>query len=130
MHAVYYPGLEQHPDHAIAAKQMRGFGGMVCVDVGGGYDRAAARFFDRLKVFKRAASLGGVESLCSLPVLTSQWGHTEEDRAAGVTEAWPGCGGTRIRRSDLDQAWGAMICCAAGPRCTGSLPKNRKRAEA
>src|SRR3982750_826623 len=53
---VYYPGLEQHPDHAIAAKQMRGFGGMVCVDVGGGYDRAA-RFFDRLNVFKRAASL-------------------------------------------------------------------------
>jgi cystathionine beta-lyase/cystathionine gamma-synthase len=85
--SVYYPGLEQHPDHAIAARQMRGFGGMVCVDVGGGYDRAA-RFFDRLQVFKRAASLGGVESLCSLPVLTSQWGHTEEELArAGVTHS-------------------------------------------
>lgn len=83
--AVYYPGLEQHPDHAIAKKQMRGFGGMVCVDVGGGYDRAA-RFFDRLKIFRRAASLGGVESLCSLPVLTSQWGHSEEElERAGVT---------------------------------------------
>jgi cystathionine beta-lyase/cystathionine gamma-synthase len=85
--AVHYPGLEQHPDHAIAAKQMRGFGGMVCIDVGGGYDRAA-RFFDRLEVFKRAASLGGVESLCSLPVLTSQWGHTDEElAAAGVTQS-------------------------------------------
>jgi cystathionine beta-lyase/cystathionine gamma-synthase len=84
---VYYPGLASHPDHAIAAKQMMGFGGMVCIDVGGGYDRAA-RFFDRLKVFRRAASLGGVESLCSLPVLTSQWGHSEEELAkAGVTHS-------------------------------------------
>jgi len=57
----------------------------VCVDVGGGYERAAS-FFDRLQVFQRAASLGGVESLCSLPVLTSQWGHTEAQLAeAGVT---------------------------------------------
>jgi cystathionine beta-lyase/cystathionine gamma-synthase len=82
---VYYPGLPSHPDHAIAARQMRGFGGMVCLDLGGGYDRAA-RFFDRLQVFKRAASLGGVESLCSLPALTSQWGHSPEELArAGVT---------------------------------------------
>jgi len=82
---VYYPGLESHPDHAIAKRQMSGFGGMVCLDLGGGYDRAA-RFFDRLQVIKRAASLGGVESLCSLPVLTSQWGHSDEELArAGVT---------------------------------------------
>jgi cystathionine beta-lyase/cystathionine gamma-synthase len=82
---VYYPGLESHPDYAIAARQMRGFGGMVCIDLGGGYDRAA-RFFDRLTIIKRAASLGGVESLCSLPILTSQWGHTDEELArAGVT---------------------------------------------
>ena len=82
---VYYPGLGSHPDHDIAARQMRGFGGMVCVDVGGGYERAA-RFFDRLQIFQRAASLGGVESLCSLPVLTSQWGHSAEQLAqAGIT---------------------------------------------
>jgi cystathionine beta-lyase/cystathionine gamma-synthase len=82
---VYYPGLESHPDHAIAKRQMSGFGGMVCLDLGGGYDRAA-RFFDRLQVIKRAASLGGVESLCSLPVLTSQWGHSDEELSrAGVT---------------------------------------------
>jgi cystathionine beta-lyase/cystathionine gamma-synthase len=84
---VYYPGLEQHPDHEIARRQMRGFGGMICIDLGGGYDRAA-RFFDRLRIFHRAASLGGVESLCSLPVLTSQWGHSEEELArAGVTQS-------------------------------------------
>lgn len=84
---VYYPGLESHPDHALAKKQMRGFGGMVCVDVGGGQARAE-RFFDRLRVFKRAASLGGVESLCSLPVLTSQWGHTDAQLAeAGITRS-------------------------------------------
>lgn len=83
---VYYPGLPSHPDHAIAAAQMSGFGGMICVDLDGGYDRAAA-VFDRLQVIKRAASLGGVESLCSMPVLTSHWGHSDEDLArAGVTQ--------------------------------------------
>lgn len=82
---VYYPGLSSHPDHAIAASQMSGFGGMVCADLDGSYDRAA-RFFDRLQLFKRAASLGGVESLCSLPVLTSHWGYSDEELGrAGVT---------------------------------------------
>ena len=109
--AVFYPGLEQHPDHAIAAKQMSGFGGMVCLDVGGGYDRAA-RFFDRLQVFRRAASLGGVESLCSLPVLTSQWGHTEEELArAGVTQSMArlsvGLEDSGDLIADLDQALGS-----------------------
>ncbi|MEO6214093.1 MAG: aminotransferase class I/II-fold pyridoxal phosphate-dependent enzyme [Vicinamibacterales bacterium] len=85
--AVYYPGLPQHPDHEIARKQMSGFGGMICVDVGGGYE-GAARFFDSLKLFHRAASLGGVESLCSLPIITSQWGHSDEElRRAGVTRS-------------------------------------------
>jgi cystathionine beta-lyase/cystathionine gamma-synthase len=82
---VYYPGLPSHPDHAIAARQMSGFGGMVCVDVKGGQE-GAYRAFDRLQVIKRAASLGGVESLCSLPILTSQYGLTDEELAkAGVT---------------------------------------------
>ena len=106
--AVYYPGLESHPDHALAKRQMRGFGGMVCVDVGGGQARAEG-FFDRLKVFKRAASLGGVESLCSLPVLTSQWGHTDEQLAqAGVTRSMArlsvGLEDPQDLIEDLDQA--------------------------
>lgn len=82
---VYYPGLRTHPDHAIACGQMSGFGGMVCVDLGGSFERVS-RFFDRLRLFKRAVSLGGVESLISLPVLTSQWGHTDAQlEEAGIT---------------------------------------------
>ena len=79
--AVHYPGLPQHPDHEIARRQMRGFGGMMCIDVHGGED-AACRAFDRLQVVRRAASLGGVESVCSLPILTSQWGHSDAQLAA------------------------------------------------
>jgi cystathionine beta-lyase/cystathionine gamma-synthase len=83
---VYYPGLPSHPDHEIAKKQMSGFGGVVTIDVKGGKD-AAFRAFDRLKVIKRAASLGGVESICSLPILTSQFGLSDEELArAGVTK--------------------------------------------
>jgi cystathionine beta-lyase/cystathionine gamma-synthase len=105
---VYYPGLESHPDHALARKQMRGFGGMLCVDVGGGQPRVE-RFFDRLKLFRRAASLGGVESLCSLPVLTSQWGHTDAQLAdAGITRSMArlsiGLEDPQDLIEDLDQA--------------------------
>jgi cystathionine beta-lyase/cystathionine gamma-synthase len=107
---VYYPGLPGHPDHEIARRQMRGFGGMICVDLGGEYPRAA-RFFDRLRVFQRAASLGGVESLCSLPVLTSQWGHTDDElREAGVTRSMArlsvGLEDPQDLIEDLDQALG------------------------
>src|SRR5258708_2261119 len=105
---VYYPGLESHPDHALAKKQMKGFGGMVCVDLGGGQTRAE-QFYDRLKLFKRAASLGGVESLCSLPVITSQWGHTDAQLAeAGVTRSMArlsvGLEDSQDLIEDLDQA--------------------------
>jgi cystathionine beta-lyase/cystathionine gamma-synthase len=83
---VYYPGLASHPDHAIAKQQMSGFGGVVTIDVKGGQD-AAFRTFDRLKVIKRAASLGGVESICSLPILTSQYGLTDDELVkAGVSK--------------------------------------------
>jgi len=105
---VYYPGLESHPDHALAKKQMRGYGGMLCVDLGGGQARAE-RVFDRLRVFRRAASLGGVESLCSLPVLTSQWGHTDAQlAAAGITRSMArlsvGLEDPQDLIEDLDQA--------------------------
>jgi len=107
---VYYPGLPSHPDHATAKAQMKGFGGMVCFDLGGEYDRAA-RCYDRLKVVKRAASLGGIESLVSMPVLTSQWGHTDEQlAAAGVTRGMlrlsVGLEDAADLIADLDQALG------------------------
>ena len=83
---VYYPGLASHPDHTIAAKQMSGFGGVVTIDVKGG-KAGAYRVFDKLKVVKRAASLGGVESICSLPILTSQYGLTDDELVkAGVSK--------------------------------------------
>jgi len=82
---VFYPGLPSHPDHDVAVRQMSGFGGMVTIDIGDGYE-AACRVFDRLKLIQRAASLGGVESLCSLPLLTSQYGLSDDQLvAAGVT---------------------------------------------
>jgi len=107
---VYYPGLERHPDHAIAVRQMTGFGGMVCFDLAGSYDRAAS-VYDRLAIVKRAASLGGVESLVSLPVLTSQWGHTDAQlRDAGVTRGMlrlsVGLEDAADLIADLDQALG------------------------
>ena len=105
---VYYPGLPADPDHEIAKRQMSGFGGMVTIDLDGQYERAA-RLYDRLKLIKRAASLGGVESLASLPVLTSHWGHTEEQlRAAGVTKGMVrisvGLEDAKDLTEDLDQA--------------------------
>jgi cystathionine beta-lyase/cystathionine gamma-synthase len=82
---VFYPGLPSHPDHEIARRQMRGHGGMVTFEVDGGYERAC-RVFDRLQIIQRAASLGGTESLISLPMLTSQFGFDDDQlAAAGVT---------------------------------------------
>ena len=59
---VFYPGLPTHPQHAIAARQMRDFGGMLSIRVGGGRE-AALRFASRLRLFTNATSLGGPESL-------------------------------------------------------------------
>ena len=65
---VIYPGLASHPQHALAARQMDGFGGMVSVALKGGYD-AARRFCERLELFTLAESLGGVESLVNHPAV-------------------------------------------------------------
>lgn len=83
---VYYPGLESHPDHAVAARQMRGFGGVVSFEVRGGMEGVAA-FIDALRVPLIGPSLGGVESLVEQPALMS---HFELDpverRAIGVSD--------------------------------------------
>jgi cystathionine beta-lyase/cystathionine gamma-synthase len=80
---VFYPGLPSHPDHDTAKRQMCGFGGMVTFEVEGGLAEAS-RVYDRLKIIKRAATLGGLETIVSLPVLTSHWGYSDEalERAA------------------------------------------------
>ena len=66
--AVIYPGLASHPHHALAKRQMDGFGGMLSVRVKGGLD-GAKRFCERLELFTLAESLGGVESLVNHPAI-------------------------------------------------------------
>jgi cystathionine beta-lyase/cystathionine gamma-synthase len=63
---VYYPGLSSHKDHVIAKKQMSGFGGMIGMELLGGF-AAVEKFIGKLKFFTLAESLGGVESLVSCP---------------------------------------------------------------
>ena len=81
---VLYPGLESHPQHELAARQMIGFTGMVSVDVGT-LERAKA-LTEHLHIFALAESLGGVESLISVPALMTHASVPEDRRGAmGVT---------------------------------------------
>lgn len=77
---VLYPGLPSHPQHALAARQMSGFGGMVSVYLKGGFD-AARRFCESLRLFTLAESLGGVESLVNHPAVMTHASVPEERRA-------------------------------------------------
>jgi methionine-gamma-lyase len=83
--SVHYPGLPSHPDHVLAKRQMRGFGGMLAFEIKGGLP-AARRFCDRANIFLLAASLGGVESFIVLPLYTSHYRMgTSELAEAGVS---------------------------------------------
>ncbi|WP_262918546.1 cystathionine gamma-synthase [Telluribacter sp. SYSU D00476] len=64
---VYYPGLPDHPGHELAARQMRGFGGMVSFELKGDVYEEAVKVMESLEVFSLGESLGGVESLCTHP---------------------------------------------------------------
>ena len=77
--AVHYAGLPSHPEHAIAAKQMRGFGGVVSFEVRGDLD-AASRVVDACRIPFIAVSLGGVESLIEQPAIMSFYELTTEER--------------------------------------------------
>jgi cystathionine beta-lyase/cystathionine gamma-synthase len=79
--SVHYPGLPTHPGHDVARRQMSAFGGVMAFVVRGGLP-AAEKFYDGLQLVRRAASLGGVESLVSLPVHTSHHGYSPEQLAA------------------------------------------------
>lgn len=107
---VYHPGLPSHPDHAVARAQMTGFGGMVTFEVPGGLE-GASRVFDRLQLMRRATSLGSVDSLVSLPVLTSHYNYSDEDLAragvtAGMLRVSVGLEDVEDLVADLDQALG------------------------
>ena len=77
---VHYPGLPDHPDHEVAQRQQRGFGGMLGLELTGGA-RAAERTMRRLRIFRAAPSLGGVDSLVSDPGMTSHAGLSADERA-------------------------------------------------
>jgi cystathionine beta-lyase/cystathionine gamma-synthase len=78
--AVHYPGLASHPDHEIAKSTMDGFGGMMAIELAGGAV-AAEKFLRKLKIFRHAPSLGGVDSLVSEPRFTSHAHLTADERA-------------------------------------------------
>lgn len=73
---VHYPGLSSHPQHDVARKQMDGFGGMMSIDLDADLE-GTHTFVDSLKIFLNAVSLGGVESLASIPALTTHYGIDE-----------------------------------------------------
>ncbi|WP_423410185.1 bifunctional cystathionine gamma-lyase/homocysteine desulfhydrase [Heyndrickxia sp. MSNUG] len=82
---IYYPGLETHPQHAIAKEQAGGFGGMVSFDVGSA--EKAAEVLDKVKYFTLAESLGAVESLISVPAKMTHASIPAERRAElGITD--------------------------------------------
>ncbi len=77
---VLYPGLPSHPQHALAARQMRDFGGIVTFFIDGGLDDAR-RFLERCEVFSLAESLGGVESLVDHPAIMTHASVPAAERA-------------------------------------------------
>ena len=80
---VHYPGLASHPQHSLAAKQMKDFGSVVTVDLDGGYAECG-RFAEQLQFFSIAASVGSTESLVMPPQLLFSGGYTPEQRAASL----------------------------------------------
>lgn len=84
---VLYPGLPSFPGHALAKRQMHGFGGVLTIEVAGGRDDAT-RVADRLRLFALAPSLGGAESLVTQPCTTTHHGLTPDERARrGISDA-------------------------------------------
>ena len=105
---VIHPGLASHPQHELAKRQMRGFGGMISVYVKGGAD-AARRTMERTRLFACAESLGGVESLVNHPAIMTHASIPAEKRAAlGITDNLirlsVGVEDVADLRHDLDQA--------------------------
>jgi cystathionine gamma-synthase len=77
---VHYPGLEGHPDHDVARRQMVGFGGVVSFEIEGDF-KATARFIDRLRLPFVGPTLGGVESIVEQPAALFSLDPAERTRA-------------------------------------------------
>ncbi len=109
---VFYPGLASHADHGIAAKQMKGFGGVVSFVCKGGLPAARA-LVDALRIPRIAPSFGGVESLVEPPALMSYYELTPDERAAvgieeGLVRYAAGVEDTADLAADLAQALAAI----------------------
>jgi cystathionine gamma-synthase len=109
---VYYPGLESHPGHEIACRQMRGFGGVLSFSIEGGLE-AIGRFLPRLRYAYMAANLGQVETVVGPPAVTSHVECTEEEMAAagippGLVRYSAGIEDVADLRADLEQALAAL----------------------
>ncbi len=105
---VHYPGLESHPQHSLATRLMSGFGGMLSFEVKGGR-REAERAMASMKLVKMATSLGGVESLVSMPLNSSHAALPPEERARlGIRDPLlrlsVGIEDVEDLKEDLDQA--------------------------
>jgi len=105
---VYYPGLESHPHHDIARRQMKGFGGVVTFDIKGSL-ASAKQFLDNLKLCFIAPSLGGVETLITHPASVSYYDYSRKERyALGISDTLIrlalGVEDVRDIITDLDQA--------------------------
>lgn len=112
---VFYPGLETHPGHAVAARQMKDFGGMITVDlrVGDRGTAPAAAFLKALRIFTCAESLGGVESLAELPAIMTHASLNPEARQAlgigdGLIRLSVGLEDVDDLKEDLDRGFRAM----------------------
>jgi cystathionine gamma-lyase len=108
---VYYPGLPSHPQHELACRQMRGFGGMISLELGS-LDRAR-RFVESVSLFSLAESLGGVESLIGHPASMTHASVPREMREAmgltdGLVRLSVGVEDTDDLIADLDAALSAM----------------------
>lgn len=104
---VIYPGLESHPQHALAARQMRGFGGMITIELGS--KARAGQVLEKMRVFSLAESLGGVESLISHPASMTHGSVPAERKAElGITDGMVrlSCGVEDVEDllGDLEQA--------------------------
>ncbi len=109
---VHYPGLTEHPEHKLAKSLMTGFGGMMSFEVKGGKEDAE-RVLAHLKIIRPATSLGGVESLASMPVNSSHvFLKPEERKQAGITDNLirlsVGIEDLEDLKRDLDQALGRI----------------------
>lgn len=110
---VLYPGLASFPGHEPASRQMRGYGGMLSIDVDADMD-ATISVADRLSLFRLAPSLGGAESLATQPVTTTHHGLSPQERERrGITDSMirlsVGLEDTTDLIADLDQALDALV---------------------